>query len=284
MPGRGRTGDAKAVSRPWKRPVAGPQVAPGEFTLAACGPDPSSACEPSRTVAGCAKGRLPGQPDSGRVRRMTDARRPDRYDVSGNPEAEFVDAEQTVLVNLRSITDLNALQIAEEEALAKAYETLLSQVRTDTPLTTELIRHVHAEIFGGLFSWAGRWRTVQISKPGAIWPSAQYLDQSMSAFERDVLRKHRPDVLTDDYLFCLSVAEIQGEFLSIHPFREGNARTIKLATDLFAVQSGRPLLAYDDSPDGAAAYIAAASAALHKRDYSLLERVIREALLRARGR
>ena len=33
-------------------------------------------------------------------------KRSDRYDVSGNVEAEYVDAEQTVLVNKKGITDL----------------------------------------------------------------------------------------------------------------------------------------------------------------------------------
>lgn len=214
---------------------------------------------------------------------MTDQSRSDRYDTSGNPEAEYVDPERKVLVNLPGITELAVLQLAEEQALAGAYERLLSQVRTDTPLTSALLRHVHAEIFGELFSWAGKWRTVQISKPGAIWPSAQYLDQTMTVFERDVLEALPASSLKDDEEFCRAAARIQGEFLSIHPFREGNARTIKLATDLLAVQTGRPLLVYDDSDAGANDYIGAASAALRRMDHAPFARIIREALERAQG-
>jgi cell filamentation protein len=44
-------------------------------------------------------------------------KRGDRYDVSGNVEAEYVDAEKAVLVNKKGITDLRALQVAEEELL-----------------------------------------------------------------------------------------------------------------------------------------------------------------------
>jgi hypothetical protein len=33
-------------------------------------------------------------------------KRRNRYDTSGNPETEYVDAEKTVLVNRRGITDL----------------------------------------------------------------------------------------------------------------------------------------------------------------------------------
>ena len=58
----------------------------------------------------------------------------------------------------------------------------------------------------------------------------------MQALEHDVLRRLIAASLTDDDAFCVALAEVQGEFLVIHPFREGNARTIKLATDLVALR------------------------------------------------
>jgi cell filamentation protein len=103
-------------------------------------------------------------------------KRRNRYDTSGNAEAEYVDAAQTVLVNKRGIADLHALQVAEEEALAAAYETLFGEVRTDTPMTCDLLRYIHGRIFGELYAWAGRWRTVWISKPGVTWPAPGFLD------------------------------------------------------------------------------------------------------------
>jgi cell filamentation protein len=207
----------------------------------------------------------------------------DKYDVSGNVEAQYVDEAQEILVNKRGITDLRSLQIAEEEALAKAYARLLAEVRTDTPMTCELLQHIHRCIFGELYDWAGRWRTVQISKPGAIWPAAQFLDQSMSTFEREVLAKYPAGTLANDDLFCATSSEIQGEFLSIHPFREGNARTIKLMNNLLAAQTGRPLLAYDMSSAGQNSYVDAARAALAKQDYKPLETIIRQALETAKS-
>ncbi len=203
-----------------------------------------------------------------------------RYTTPGNPEAEYLDPEHQVPVNLGGFTDLAALQLAEEEALAEAYEILLNEVRTDTLMTCELIRHIHHRIFGGLYPWAGRWRTVWISKPGITWPAPDFLDRHMAEFEQHVLRPYRAGVLKDDEAFCDAAARIQGEFLVIHPFREGNARTIKLATDLLAVQSGRPLLVYDSSAAGRDSYIAAADAAF-RREYAPMAMVIRHALARA---
>ena len=208
-------------------------------------------------------------------------KRRDRYDVSGNPEAQYVDDTQTVLVNKLGITRLETLQTAEEQALAKAYGQLLRDVRIDTPMTCDLLRHIHSRIFGELYEWAGRWRTVWISKPGTTWPPPDFLEPSMDEFERTVLARWPASTIRDDAMFCQAAGEIQGEFLTIHPFREGNARTIKLLTDLLAAQTGRPLLAYDNSPSGADAYIDAAKKAF-KRDHSSLATLIAEALARSR--
>jgi cell filamentation protein len=205
----------------------------------------------------------------------------DRYDVTGNVEAEYVDADQTVLVNKLGISDLEQLQVQEESCLAKAYELLAGEVRTNTPLTSALVRHVHERIFGDLFAWAGNWRTVNISKPGVTWPPPAYIDSHMAELEQNVLQKYPAPRLTADDAFCKAVAEIQGEFLVIHPFREGNARTIKLVTDLLAAQTGRPFLAYDQSDRGRDQYIAAASQAFG-HNYAPMDKIIAEALQTAR--
>lgn len=168
------------------------------------------------------------------------------------------------------------LQLEEEKALARAYEILFEEVLSDTPITMELILHVHQVIFGDLYEWAGRWRTVTISKPGVTWPPPDYLDEAMQEFERDVLSKYLVLSLQDDKQFCTALAHIQGEFLAIHPFREGNARTIKLVTDLIAVQTERLPLVYDDADEGKQRYIEAAAAAILK-DFEPMTLLITEA-------
>lgn len=203
--------------------------------------------------------------------------RKNRYDVSGSAEAEYMDAKQTVLRNTKGIMDLHTLQVEEEKALAAAYEYLLAEVRSDTPMTSDLIRYIHKRIFGDLYAWAGRWRTVHISKPGALWPPPDYLDEAMEIFEREVLARYPASSLKSDRHFCAALGHIQGEFLAIHPFREGNARTIKLVTDLLAVQTGRLALIYDASKKGRNRYIAAAKSAM-LQEYDPMTKIIQSAL------
>lgn len=203
----------------------------------------------------------------------------DRYVVSGNLEAEFVDEAQTILVNKKGITDLHTLYVEEEKGVARAYEQLLQEMTGDTPITCDLIKYVHKAIFGELYKWAGNWRTVRISKQGApMWPPPDFLAPAMVEFEKSILRRYPAKALADEDAFCDGIAHIQGEFLSIHPLREGNARTIKLTTDLLAIQTGRIPLQYDDTEAGKHAYIEAAKAAMLAQDYSLMKGVISGAL------
>jgi cell filamentation protein len=163
----------------------------------------------------------------------------------------------------------------------RASASLLGEVRSDTPLTSELIRYAHAAIFGDLYDWAGRWRTVNISKGRTGWPPPDFLEGAMPAFEEEVLERYPASGLADDAAFCAAVGHVQGEFLAIHPFREGNARTIKLVTDLLAAQSQRPPLRYDMTRAGASKYVAAAKAAM-LQDYGPMTTVISDALAATR--
>ena len=200
-----------------------------------------------------------------------------RYSVGGS-ENEYMDSKQKVLKNKKNIGDLEVLQIEEEKALVKAYETLLSEVRSDTPITAELIRYVHQQIFADLYEWAGCWRTVTISKPGVTWPPPDFLEEAMGQFEQDVLTRYTANMLTSDDAFCSGIGHIQGEFLAIHPFREGNARSIKLVTDLLAVQTRRLPLRYDSTDKGREQYIDAAKAAILK-DFDPMVKIIHKALI-----
>jgi cell filamentation protein len=197
--------------------------------------------------------------------------------VTGNVEAQYVDAEETVLKNKKGIADLHMLQVEEEAALAGAYSLLLDEVLSDTLFTNELICYVHKVIFGDLYEWAGRWRTVKISKEETTWSPPDFLEGAMQEFGKDVLKRYCAGDLSDDETFCGAVGHIQGEFLAIHPFREGNARTIKLVTDLLAAQTGRLPLQYDMTDVGTDQYIEAAKAAMLK-DYEPMTVIIGEAL------
>lgn len=210
---------------------------------------------------------------------MKNNKKGNRYTAVG-PETKFVDKQRKVLVNKLGITKLRQLHIREEEGLVDCYQRMIKRVRFDTPLSNALICEIHREIFGHIFEWAGKWRASWISKEQTVWANPAHIDSLMQTFEAEILQRAPLSQTINDDEFCSIVALIQGEFLTIHPFREGNARTIKVLTDLYAVQTGRRFLVYDQSDAGQQEYIHAAIAAMNC-ELLPMEAVIHAALRRS---
>ena len=210
---------------------------------------------------------------------MKNNKKGNRYTAVG-PETKFADKQGRVLVNKLGITRLRQLQIREEEGLVDCYQRMIKRVRFDTPLSNALICEIHREIFGDLFEWAGKWRASWISKEQTVWANPMHIGSLMETFEAEILQRAPLSQTISDDEFSSIVALIQGEFLTIHPFREGNARTIKVLTDLYAAQTGRAFLIYDQTEAGQAEYIDAAIAAMNC-NLLPMEAVIHAALMRS---
>lgn len=205
---------------------------------------------------------------------------------TGNPENTFYEGEPPVLVNKLDVRDAAEIRRHEKLALDRAYKTVLASRPPDSKqfqLTAATFKTLHAAIFSQLYEWAGRWRTVNIAKDGMKWPNAAFLEQSMQGFERDVLQTVTPHQLQSDADFCRAAAKIHGEFIAVHPFREGNGRTARLACDLLAINTGRPILRFDRSPEGVERYVHANKLVVYRAEYGLLEEVFSEALKQAQA-
>lgn len=99
---------------------------------------------------------------------------------------------------------------------------------------------MHADWLGGLYEWAGTYRTVELAKGEFRWPPARLVAQNMRRFEAEVLSVHTPCRGNDLRSVCSAIAEVHADFLLIHPFREGNGRLARWLADLMSVQAGLP--------------------------------------------
>ena len=104
----------------------------------------------------------------------------DRYDTTGNPEDEYYPGT-SVLINLEDIRDPEELLEQETELQLAAYEQIFSPF--DESLTPDLpfFYYLHHMMFSPLFVWAGRPRTVGISKGGTPFCPPQNIDTMMNA-------------------------------------------------------------------------------------------------------
>ncbi len=150
---------------------------------------------------------------------------------------DLPDDQGEVLPNLLGLKDQRAVELAEAEGFLSAEITLYNELSDETGFDLHYIKRMHHLALGHLYAFAGEWRTVNMSKGGFNFPSAKFLNETMHGFEREVL-KGMPDIYTDRDSLIRDMAKVHGEFLFIHPFREGNGRTARLLADLMAQKQG----------------------------------------------
>lgn len=82
------------------------------------------------------------------------------------------------------------------------------------------LQQIHAYIFGGLYDFAGKIRTVNIAKGGFQFAMVHYLPATLETIER--MPENTFDEIVDKYV----------EMNVAHPFREGNGRSTRIWLDL----------------------------------------------------
>ena len=103
----------------------------------------------------------------------------------------------------------------------KAY-TLLESGLLDSmkPGTVKCLQQIHAFLFGGLYDFAGKIRTMTISKGNTIFCLAEHLHQYLQTVES------MPDSTFDE------IVDKYVEMNMAHPFMEGNGRSTRIWLDL----------------------------------------------------
>ena len=67
--------------------------------------------------------------------------------------------------------------------------TLTDELSIRTRFNIKYIKRIHKMSLGHLYSFAGKYRTVNLSKGGFLFPSAQFISKVMDDFEDDILSK-----------------------------------------------------------------------------------------------
>jgi cell filamentation protein len=126
-----------------------------------------------------------------------------------------------VLINKEDILAADDLEQFERLATAQRLREGLPSV----PLTVDGYCELHRHIFQDVYQWAGKFRTVDISKGGHLFcrPAfiAGQMDERFKAIRQGLLQN-----LTEDE-FVARAADHLCELNAIHPFREGNGRTMR---------------------------------------------------------
>jgi cell filamentation protein len=144
-----------------------------------------------------------------------------RYQGAG-PETEFEPGSRgRVLRNLLGIVRARDMAEAESQALEIAQEAALEQYGPDHRFSATDVCHLHRLWLGPIYSWAGKYRTVNIGKGGFQFAHAPLIPRLMKELERGPLRRCTPCRETDNSVVADSLAEVHAELILVHPFRDG---------------------------------------------------------------
>lgn len=132
----------------------------------------------------------------------------------------------SVLINKPGLKKQEALDEAESVAVALR-SAQIEDERPNDLFTFSFYCDLHRRLFGDIYEWAGKLRTVDLSKKGtAFYPAKDLRRIGTAKFDRlikmnefqSLTRTQLVDELTDFY----------HELNMLHPFREGNGRTQRL--------------------------------------------------------
>jgi len=186
--------------------------------------------------------------------------------MSGDP---YVYPGTTVLKNKLDIRDPDQLDRAERRFARQ-------RARQGIPRGDFDLKHlqsIHKHLFQDVYDWAGKVRTVEISKGGSHFQPTQYVENGMADVHRRITQAGYFQG-SSRQAFAAEAGKILGDVNYVHPFREGNGRVQLLYLKQLAEKAGHRL---DLKRIEQSSWMDASREA-HSGDYSAMTKCIERAL------
>lgn len=155
------------------------------------------------------------------------------------------DNQGDILPNLLGLTTEKEINESEFEGFLKTEIYFTEKLSVRTKFSAKYILGLHKMALSHLYSFAGKYRNVNMSKGGFPFAAAKFLPETMSEFEKEILSKLKNKYESQENLIK-DVAIVHGELLFIHPFREGNGRTARLLANLMLRKAGFEALKFEN--------------------------------------
>ena len=159
-----------------------------------------------------------------------------KYDVYTTTQSVYCYPHSNVLKNKLNIRDNKLLKTAEEEiTLIKQMELLKNPIKGN--FTKAHFMNIHKFIFEDIYSFAGKIRREQISKADTLFYPPNLIDRELDKVFAKIKEKNMLKETDKEKAFD-NLAYVMAELNIIHPFREGNGRSIREFIRLMAKRMG----------------------------------------------
>ena len=146
-----------------------------------------------------------------------------------------------VLKNLANIKDSEVLKAAEADITNLAMTGIYT--RKYATYNTETLLDIHRTIFGQIYDWAGTFRTIQMIKSEDVlggdtvrYSYPNEIKKQLTVAMKELAKLKRTGDNDRDLVFRL--VRIIAQIWQIHPFREGNTRSVIVFAVLYAKSLG----------------------------------------------
>lgn len=134
----------------------------------------------------------------------------------------YVYPNTEVLINKYHVQDLQKLSEIENAIFIIKMREPMPQGNFDY----DHLKKIHQHFFGELYEWAGKERRVDISKGESLFARKEFISQEINKISKQLKSENDLKGLNLNQ-FCQRAAYFFNEINAVHPFREGNGRTLR---------------------------------------------------------
>lgn len=156
------------------------------------------------------------------------------YSMEGTQKDCYPDT--TVLVNKLGIKKQEELNSIERQFVLLRSSQVEKEAVFEN-VSFDFYKSLHKQLFGDLYEWAGTVRNINISKKGTVFCNADDIEKTgklkfQRLAELNYLKKLNKSTFLDE------LSELYHDLNMLHPFREGNGRTLRLFVTLLVRNAG----------------------------------------------
>lgn len=148
-----------------------------------------------------------------------------------NKYNKFENNDYLLKTNLLGLTDFTALAQAEAFTFSIRATQIEKGVYKITAFSVSDFIQLHHHLFQDIYSFAGKFRDVQLMKGSTRFCQVQFMDTYASDLFTQLSSEPNWDSLQHA---AKRLAYFKSELNMLHPFREGNGRTIRIFLQAFA--------------------------------------------------
>lgn len=151
----------------------------------------------------------------------------------GTGQDPYCYSRTSILKNNFNIQDENILSNAEREITTVASKNITFAL---PPYDLSYFKAIHYMLFSRVYNWAGKLRTIDISKNETRFCIADRIEiEANKLFQALKNQMYFMELADEQFTECIAI--FYGDVNMIHPFREGNGRTQRVLFDHIALNA-----------------------------------------------